>query len=97
MKVTIMFRDNWFGGDGWRFYPITIEIGVNCPVCGGKRGEPKKHRFKECGEWFTVDTWVNPCGHIDDYKSCINEAEQLEKERGNDARINSDVQGKTGR
>ena len=74
MKVTVMFRNNWFGGDGWIFHPVTVNIGNFCPVCGARRGEPYLYRFKDCGEWFSVHKWDNPCGHIDTYKDCIVES-----------------------
>lgn len=68
MKVTIMYRNNWFGGDGWTFYPVTVEISDNCPVCGAKRGTPSKNRYCEDGEFYYLDNWKNPCGHLDTYK-----------------------------
>lgn len=74
MRVTVMYRNNFFGGDGWTYYPVTINIADTCPVCGGKRGEPKGKRFCEDGEWFDVDTWENPCGHVDMYRDCLIEA-----------------------
>lgn len=81
MLVTVMYRNNWFGGDGWTYYPTTITIADNCPVCGEKRGEPKGHRFHEDGDWFTVDIWTNPCGHLDAYKDCLNEAKEIKKSK----------------
>lgn len=73
-KVTVMYRNNWFGGDGWTFYPVTVEIANTCPVCGGPRGEPQHKSFYECGAWYNVNTWENPCGHIDKYKDVLVEA-----------------------
>ena len=73
MKVKIMYRDTYVGGDGWTYYPMTIEIADACPVCGGKRGEPYPYRFCEDGEWYVVDRWDNPCGHIDAYGDCFKE------------------------
>lgn len=72
-----MYRNNWFGGDGWTYYPMKIEIADNCPICGGKRGEPKSNQYCEDGEWFQVDNWTNPCGHMDYYKQCIIESRSL--------------------
>lgn len=79
MIVTVMYRNNWFGGDGWACYPKTIEISNKCPVCGELRGNPYAYNFCEDGEWFTVDKWDNPCGHIDKYADVILEAEELRK------------------
>jgi len=78
MKVTVMYRNNWFGGDGWTYYPITVEISDNCPICGGKRGIPHSYNFCEDGEWFNVDRWDNPCGHIDKYGDVIRESRKQE-------------------
>lgn len=77
MKVIIMFRNTFNGGDGWTYYPMTVEIDDNCPKCGCKRGKPKHHRFCEDGEWFSVNIWENDCGHVDSYKDCYFEAKQL--------------------
>lgn len=74
MKVTVMYRNNYFGGDGWTYYTKTIEISNLCPICGEKRGIPYQFRFHEDGEWFVVNKWDNPCGHIDSYKNCLLEA-----------------------
>ena len=74
MKVKVMYRNNWFGGDGWTYYPMTITIGDNCPKCGGARGFPYPFCFHEDGEWITVDKWDNPCGHIDTYHATLLEA-----------------------
>jgi hypothetical protein len=77
MRVTIMYRNTMDGGDGWTYYPMVVEIADNCPVCGCKRGEPKNYYFCEDGEWFEVDTWENPCGHIDKYSDCYRESKSL--------------------
>lgn len=77
MQVTIMYRNSFEGGDGWTYYPKQITIGDNCPVCNAKRGMPYNHHFCEDGEWFDVDKWDNPCGHVDKYSDCFNEAKQL--------------------
>ncbi len=77
MRVTIMYRNNFDGGDGWEFYPETIEIADNCPVCGQRRGTPYEYSFCEDGEWFSVDKWDNPCGHLDFYGECLTEARHI--------------------
>lgn len=77
MRVTIMFRNSYTGGDGWQYYPLRIEIGDKCPICGGQRGKPHNHHFCEDGEWFDVDKWENPCGHVDKYKDVYFEAQEL--------------------
>jgi len=65
-----MYRNNFDGGDGWIYHPMRVNIADVCPACGEKRGEPKPYNFCEDGEWFTVDRWDNPCGHVDAYKDC---------------------------
>lgn len=81
MIVTVMYRNNWFGGDGWTYHPVTVRIEDTCPVCGGPRGEVVPRSFCEDGEWYVLDTWVNPCGHMDMYKDVLIEAaEKLEAE-----------------
>lgn len=85
MEVTVMYRNNWFGGDGWTYYPMQIKIADTCPVCGSKRGKPYWHRFCEDGEWFSVNSWKNPCGHIDYYPDCIKESQKLKSEVKNNA------------
>lgn len=77
MNVTIMYRNDFDGGDGWTYYPLSIKISATCPRCGGKRGDPYPHRFYEDGEWFTVDRWDNPCGHIDKYFAAYKEAKHI--------------------
>lgn len=72
MTVTIMYRNSFHGGDGWTFYPITVEISDYCPKCGGARGTPKGYNFYEDGETYHVDIWDNPCGHIDKYRDIYN-------------------------
>jgi hypothetical protein len=74
MQVTIMYRNHWFGGDGWTCYPMTVTITQTCPVCGGPRGEPYPYRFYECGEWRTAHKWDNPCGHVDKYAAVLRES-----------------------
>ena len=75
MIVTVMYRN------GLTHYPVTIEINDHCPKCGRKRGKPYPYRFCEDGEWFTVDKWDNPCGHIDYYKDVIKEAQRIKNEK----------------
>ena len=77
MKVTIMYRNNYDGGDGWTYYPQTITISDKCPICGGERGKPYAYHFMEDGESFTVSRWDNPCGHIDHYGDCWKEFKAL--------------------
>lgn len=74
MKVRIMYRNNWFGGDGWTFYPVDVEISDNCPQCGEKRGKPSRAFQCEDGEFYYVDKWSNSCGHVDYYSDVLVEA-----------------------
>lgn len=74
MIVTVMYRNNYFGGDGWTYYPVVIEIADTCPTCGGMRRWPVAHDFCEDGDFYTVSVWENPCGHVDSYKDCLIES-----------------------
>lgn len=80
MEVTIMYRNNWFGGDGWTYYAVRIKISDKCPVCGGDRGKPRSTNYCEDGEWRMLDNWKNPCGHIDYYKQCYLEAQGIKEQ-----------------
>lgn len=73
MKVTVVDRSEI------RPYPLGIEISDKCPQCGGKRGEPYGYNFYEDGWWFWCNRWDNPCGHIDMYSDCIQEAEEIKQ------------------
>ncbi len=82
MIATIMYRNSYEGGDGWRYYPVNVELSDNCPICNGKRGEPKYHRQCEDGEFFDLNTWENPCGHIDKYSACWGEHKNIQIMKG---------------
>ena len=77
IQRTIFFRNTYTGGDGWIFYPLKVLIGARCPRCGGPRGEAKPGRVFEDGDVFYVDSWENPCGHVDNYADCYREARRL--------------------
>lgn len=61
-------------------YPriVTVTIAATCPRCGGPRGVDtiRGHRFHEDGEWYVVDRWSNPCGHVDMYDAVLREARE---------------------
>jgi hypothetical protein len=82
MKVTVIDRE--------KFSPyiaeVTIEISDNCPVCGGKRGNPYGYNFYEDGGWYWCNRWDNPCGHIDHYDDCLKEAQLMDKQNDTSAR-----------
>lgn len=77
MKVTIMYRNSFEGGDGWTFYPREIEISDWCPQCGIRRGIPYPKQYCEDGEFYTVHNWDNPCGHVDSYKEVYLESKGI--------------------
>ena len=72
MKVTIVVRSG-----GWYSGTRNVTIADTCPVCGGKRGEPKFRSFCEDGEWYGADVWTNECGHVDKYAAVLAEAKAL--------------------
>jgi hypothetical protein len=77
MHIRIFYRNNFDGGDGWSYYSKAVEIADNCPTCGKRRGTPYDYNFCEDGEWFSVDKWDNPCGHLDTYRECLKEARAI--------------------
>lgn len=86
MKVKVVDRElqDKLWGNGYRsIHQIikVIEISDRCPLCGGLRGRPKLERFCENGEFYTVSTWRNPCGHLDRYCDVIQEASGGQHER----------------
>lgn len=82
MKVTIIDREAITASWGRGFtgvmahYLVTLEIPDTCPTCGGPRGEPTPTRQCEDGDWFTVDQWRNPCGHVDKYRDVLRAARE---------------------
>ena len=76
MRVTIRVQAleaPWGSGP---FRPVTrqVEIADTCPRCGGPRGEPQGKNEYSDGEAWRVQTWDNPCGHIDLYRDVAREA-----------------------
>jgi len=63
----------WGSGRGG---PIirTVTISDLCQVCGGPRGVPQSSWECDDGDYFSVDRWVNPCGHLDMYRAVLAEA-----------------------
>jgi DNA-binding NarL/FixJ family response regulator len=66
-------------GEGREYVGVTVRavtIPVVCPKCGGPRGVDtvRTQRFCEDGEWYSVDRWDNPCGHVDMYADVLCEA-----------------------
>lgn len=55
---------------------VTVEIADACPVCGSPRGRPRPYRGSGNGEPYEVDVWDNPCGHVDQYATVLNEVER---------------------
>lgn len=61
--ITIPNRDK----DGWLHGTIQVIADWKCPVCGNPMGEPKLQQFCEDGEFYSVHTWSNDCGHVCKY------------------------------
>lgn len=78
MLVTILDRAAmnaaWDSGHAGGVILRTVAVGDRCPACGGPRGVPQLQQFCEDGDWYSVDCWSNPCGHVDMYAAVLAEA-----------------------
>lgn len=57
------------------FYGRHVTLEWVCPVCGGPRGEPVPGISYDGSRRLGVDTWENPCGHVDKYSALRREAD----------------------
>lgn len=74
--MTVRVRDDG-PGPGYTGVSVrTVTISDRCPACGGPRGKDtvRGHNFRVDGDWFNVDRWDNPCGHVDYYANVLAEA-----------------------
>jgi hypothetical protein len=75
MLVTLRAQEGCEAGCGGDCVPAVRQyvISVGCPRCGQIRGRPELQIMfdAECGHYYCVDTWVNPCGHIDRYSDVL--------------------------
>jgi hypothetical protein len=51
--------------DGWHSVKVTVLW--ECPTCGGPRGDVTRGISFDGSRRLGVDTWTNPCGHVDFY------------------------------
>lgn len=86
MQVTvrdISVESEWGSGP---FSPATRKVTISdyCqqPGCGTERGKPSGLNSSEDGVHWWVQTWNNPCGHVDSYTAVIAEAKALAAEKG---------------
>lgn len=70
-KVCIPDCENHCG-----LFSIEVNLEWVCPICGKPRGVIKKGRSYDGSLVLFCDTWENPCGHIDFYKSLRKEAKE---------------------
>ncbi len=56
------------------FHRITIALEWKCPKCGRRRGKILGVLSFDGSRRLSVDGWTNPCGHVDTYAECRNEA-----------------------
>ena len=68
--VTIPARDDHAGR-----HKMKVDLPWLCPTCGGPRGEPAAGISFDGSRRLSVDTWTNPCGHIDFYNKVRGEAQ----------------------
>ena len=76
-KVEIPACENHEG-----IYTAEVNLHWICPVCGQSRGKIKKGYSYDGSLRCCVDTWDNPCGHIDKYCDVIQEARTNKLNRG---------------
>lgn len=57
---------------------ITVEIVKTCPKCGKERGRVFGGLSYDGSRRMNVDSWKNPCGHIDFYEDIIQEGRVVE-------------------
>lgn len=76
--MTVTVRDRtaespWGSGP---LTPVTRQITISafCPRCGLRRGQPNGLNQHDDGAWYWVQTWTNPCGHVDMYADVLREA-----------------------
>ena len=55
-------------------YGMYVKLRWVCPICGQPRGQILKGRSYDGSRFLAVDTWNNPCGHIDKYDDVRKEA-----------------------
>lgn len=61
--VTIPNRDN----QGYLLGAKSVLVEWKCPTCGEIMGDPVVKQFCEDGEFYSVHTWENDCGHVAKY------------------------------
>jgi len=55
-------------------YGAKVRLRWVCPICGKPRGEIKEGKSYDGSLPLSVDTWENPCGHVDKYADVLKEA-----------------------
>jgi hypothetical protein len=48
-------------------YSRVISVPWKCLECGGPRGKPVKGFSYDGSRTLLVDTWTNPCGHVETF------------------------------
>lgn len=56
------------------FYSTNVRLIWTCPVCGGPRGDVYETISYDGSRRLGVHGWRNPCGHVDFYGDCRQEA-----------------------
>jgi hypothetical protein len=79
MTVTIRDRSAEAPWGSGPTRPVTrrVTISAHCPVCEGRRGEPRGLNQCDDGERYWVQVWDNPCGHVDRYENVVRERAEL--------------------
>ncbi len=80
IEVTVRDRAGeapWGSGGLYTVVTETVKISADCRVCGRPRGERQGLNQADDGNYYWVQTWVNPCGHQDMYADVMFESVTL--------------------
>ena len=63
--------------EGRQYNFFKIKVLWECTVCGRPRGELHQGKHYDGSQWEVCDTWKNPCGHIESYRTVRSHALNL--------------------
>ena len=63
--------------EGMGFNAVEVTLVWRCPVCDGPRGPVVPGLSYDGSRALSVDTWDNPCGHVDKYSAVRDEVRAM--------------------